>query len=201
MIAGDDGWDDPVALPEDDDPAIVTAPAPPPVPEPPLATASAHAAPRAGGPGPSRAVRFAGGGVGVAAIVVGVVLLSGGSSSSSHHPAKTLIRPPATGTLTEAQFVSEANTICSASLSQATSDETGGNLQAAAADFLAMNGKLEALDAPAQDAGPLKRYTGAVTDALNALQANNGAEFETDLQTINTLGQQLQSPACAGAGT
>jgi hypothetical protein len=190
MMPGDDGWDDPVPLPQDDDGAAAymrQPPAPaaaPPAAAPPTPAPSASPSTSPARPGrPGRNVLIAGGALLIVIVAIIVVVSGGGGSSGLSH----------------GQLVTRANAICAVGGPKADSDEENGNFTAAASDIDSVSGKLKDLKAPSADAANWTAVIGDLDGASAALRAGNTATAQRVLANASAIFSQLGMATCASA--
>jgi hypothetical protein len=204
MIAGDDGWDDPVPLPEDDDasrfghqgqtppppPAAPPPAAPPPGPGPAPATARAPGATGASSldqvanmVGGMRNLMIAAGAI-IVVIVIIVVVSGGGGGGGS--------------TLSQSAFVSKGNGICMTLGAKVQSDESGGNTSQAEKDLQDGINQLAALKPPKADQATMKEVVSDLNSAVSDLKSGNASQASTDGDNADPLLNQVGLNTCAG---
>jgi hypothetical protein len=185
MMAGDDGWDDPVPLPEDDDASQFGHQPPPPQaaapPPPPPATAPVGAS-SGGRSGVSRTVWIVVAGVvGVIVVLIVIGAVAGGGSS----------------TLSHSQLVSKGNAICAKLATEVKTDQQNNDQAKFDSDLSDTIGKLSALKPPSQDAPTMKRIVTDLNNAVSERQSGNSSQATTDGNAADTLFGQVGLTTCA----
>jgi uncharacterized protein HemX len=183
-----DGWDDPIALPEEEGQVPPAAPAAPPA-----------------APG-SRRTLFLGGGAlaAIAVAVVAVLVLAGGGSSKTKqtHAVATRVHQsvrttPGAAALSQDQFVRQANDICSTDFPTLDSDMAQDDATAIESDIEQVAGELQALGPPTADAATMRSAIGSLESAVNALHAGNFPGMQAAIASFNSLVGQIGLTVCA----